>query len=688
MGSNSSKKIAIFITLGMIFALSLILINIYNFNTGNSEISTDYNVDYNLENKNLKISAVSGKIHIIGNTGWTAAKTAGICTGNGTYSEPYVIEDLEIDGGGSGSCIFIENSDVYFRIENCSVYNSGPSFPDAGIRLSNVNNSLIIANNCSLNYCGIYLDNGVNNTISGNVMNECGLSIYGSLEELSSHNIDATNLVNGKPLYYYTNKTGLKSDDFLNGGQVYLINCSDSIISNLIVSQSGRGISLFYCNNNTVSGNTAINNYFGIYVDNSNNIIVLENEASNNSYGIYLHYSDNNTLSGNNASYNNDHGIYLSGGDNNTLLGNNASYNNDYGIYLYNSSRNTLTGNNASYNNKIGIYLSGGYYGSSDNNTLSGNNASYNNDRGIYLYSSDGNTLSDNNASYNNDHGIYLSNCNDNTISGNTAINNYFGIYVDNSNNIIVLGNEASNNSYGIYLSNSDFNSLSGNTVKDNALNGVHLSQCRNNIIEGNFIINNDVGIYLVNNLYYYTLFLVESTDNEISNNIYTGNNQELLEIINVINHPFRAVMVFLVLLLSIATVGIVIISFTAELITKQSYPKEDERYHLPIYGISALVFESAGALLFILGAIFLIPIDFSVLWLLILIPFAVVGIIISRGGRKNDAKKSLAGLGIGFGILLLILNSPLILIGLVVVVVIIVIAAVVAGIKYVFIKK
>ncbi|MFX0142160.1 MAG: hypothetical protein ACFFDN_51455 [Candidatus Hodarchaeota archaeon] len=51
--------------------------------------------------------AVSGKIHIDNN--WTAAKSAGICTGNGTYSEPYVIDDFIIDGGGSGSCILIEN---------------------------------------------------------------------------------------------------------------------------------------------------------------------------------------------------------------------------------------------------------------------------------------------------------------------------------------------------------------------------------------------------------------------------------------------------------------------------------------------------------------------------------------------------------------------------------------------------
>jgi len=176
MKSNTNKKITIFITLGMIFALTPIIIYIFNFNTGNSENSTSYNVDYNLDNKNLKISAVSEKIHIDNN--WTAAKTALICTGNGTYSEPYIIEDLEIDVEGSGNCILIENSDVYFKIENCTVYNSGPSYHNAGIRLSNVNNSLIISNNCSSNYYGIYLLECNNNTISGNNATNNGRGIY------------------------------------------------------------------------------------------------------------------------------------------------------------------------------------------------------------------------------------------------------------------------------------------------------------------------------------------------------------------------------------------------------------------------------------------------------------------------------------------------------------------------------
>ena len=386
MKSNAKSKIIILIALGIIFALSPIITTNLSFITGNSIKSLEYSDDINFDNKNPKISAVSGKIHIDNN--WTAAKSAGICTGNGTYSEPYVIEDLVIDGGGSGSCILIENSAVYFRIENCTLYNSRDY---AGIELYNVDNSQLIDNNCSSNYYGIHIYNGENNTvsgntannnrhsgiylavsdnnnitgntannnrhkgiylvgnhnivsentvnnnnygisflgyydiisgntvnnnnygislwgvhnngnniISGNIMNNCGLLIYGSYVELDSHEIDNTNQVNGKPLYYYTNEVNLGPDDFLDAGQVILFNCIDSLISNLNTSYCTTGIMLFYCNNNNISGNIANNNYrYGIILSSSDYNNVSGNTANNNQYGIYLHYSNYNTVSKN-----------------------------------------------------------------------------------------------------------------------------------------------------------------------------------------------------------------------------------------------------------------------------------------------------------------------------------------------------------------------------------------------------
>ncbi|MFX0004355.1 MAG: right-handed parallel beta-helix repeat-containing protein, partial [Candidatus Hermodarchaeota archaeon] len=132
-----------------------------------------YTSDSNLDNKNLRISLSSSPIYINDadpGSNWTVAKGAGICTGEGTYSNPYVIENFEIDGTGlSASGILIENSDAFFRIENCIAHTSLYQFA-CGIQLSNVDNGQIINNTC-YDYTtnpGIRLDYCNNITISGN----------------------------------------------------------------------------------------------------------------------------------------------------------------------------------------------------------------------------------------------------------------------------------------------------------------------------------------------------------------------------------------------------------------------------------------------------------------------------------------------------------------------------------------
>ncbi|MDX1798797.1 MAG: right-handed parallel beta-helix repeat-containing protein, partial [Candidatus Lokiarchaeia archaeon] len=180
MKSNKKLKIIGLITLVILFALATMITIKLILNNGDKN-------DNNFDSENLKTAGISGKIHIDDDNpiiNWSVAKKDGICTGNGTYSDPYVIEDLEIDGEGSESCIWIDNSEVYFRIDNCTVFNSGFEFYDAGIKLDNVINGQIFNNNCSGNHHrGILLKNSNNSIISGNTVNNnnmYGISLYGS----------------------------------------------------------------------------------------------------------------------------------------------------------------------------------------------------------------------------------------------------------------------------------------------------------------------------------------------------------------------------------------------------------------------------------------------------------------------------------------------------------------------------
>lgn len=122
--------------LGLGFVLTPVIIYNLNFKIGSSIQSSDYKDDINLDSESLRFSKGSKKIYLNGNSDWSAAKAAGICTGSGTESDPYVIEDLIIDCEGSGNFFWIQDSSVYFKIENCTIYNAG----EDGIKFRFVDN--------------------------------------------------------------------------------------------------------------------------------------------------------------------------------------------------------------------------------------------------------------------------------------------------------------------------------------------------------------------------------------------------------------------------------------------------------------------------------------------------------------------------------------------------------------------
>lgn len=289
----TKTKILVLIIISLLFTFSPIITNWLKFNAENGEKSSENNDVINTDNKNLYISKISGKIHIDNN--WSAAKSEGICTGHGTFSDPYVIKNLIIDGEGSGSCILIENSLVHFKIENCTLYNAGNYSAEdfsAGIYLSDVSNAQIIDNNCSSNCIGIYLNWSNSNAITEN-----------------------------------------------------------------IVTNNICGICLTECDNNIISGNTIKNNaYGGISSSLINYNTIFGNCIFNNMYGIYSHVDYYNNISGNVIFNNSQHGILITSGGHNSISENTVNNNTFDGIYLEYSYYNEISGNDV-FNNKIGMFF-------------------------------------------------------------------------------------------------------------------------------------------------------------------------------------------------------------------------------------------------------------------------------------------------------------------------------------------
>jgi len=217
------------------------------------------------------------------------------CTGSGTYSDPYLIKDITIDCEGVGSGIFIENSNVYFTIQNCTITNAQASGGFAAIKLRWVQNGTIFNNNCSNNYAGMLIEYSENIIISEN-------TIYDNL---------------GQGIILYQSKYNHISNNAQKGSWYF----------GLII----QGLS----HNNTITGNNFTENTHatydgdGIYIDNSNGNIVTGNLLKDNDRGI--HIADNS--------------------GENEIIDNTIHDNGEYGVLILRDTR--LCINNIVYGNNI-----------------------------------------------------------------------------------------------------------------------------------------------------------------------------------------------------------------------------------------------------------------------------------------------------------------------------------------------
>jgi parallel beta-helix repeat protein len=452
------------------------------------------------------------------------------------------ISGFTVKGATAYSGIYLLHADY------CTISNNDANSNRNGIELWDSNNNNTIANNNASNnsYYGISLRMSSNNTLTNNTMSGNKYNFGICCVSLSDYiqNIDPSNKVNGKPIYYLVNQQNQQIPD--DAGFVGLINSTKIVVRDLLLTNNHDGVLLFYSNNSRIENVTVLDNNYGIRLYSSNNNTLTDNTANSNDYcGIYLSSSNNNTLTNNNASNNEDFGIalwYYS--HNNFITDNIANSNKGSGISLSKSSNNTLI-NNTNDLNEYGIRL----WDSSSCNTINNNIANSNKWGGIYIDGSN-NTLRNNTASLNR-FGMWIRGPNNtlrnNTISGSSEYNfdasgiqdidtsnkingkpirylvdekgriidsnldvGYLGIV--KSRNITVRDLVLTNNLNGILLDHSNDSKIENVTVL-NCEMGISLKSSFNNTISNNHALNNSGGIYLQN-----------ASDNSISNNNVSNN--------------------------------------------------------------------------------------------------------------------------------------------------------------------
>jgi len=329
-----------------------------------------------------------------------------------------------------------------------------------GIGFFSSNSNIVSDNNVTNNNYGFWLTSSSYNTLTMNAINSNTYSIYVSGTQLGhfTQSVDASNLVNGKPVYY-------------------LVNQQDSLISPVTHPQIGY-LALVNSDNVTVEGLTLASDYQGLLLAYTTNSKIRNNKMENNYYGLRLFSASYNTFSRNNITKN-QNGVNLDASSYNTISENHIATNNEKGVSLYKSSDyNTISNNNIT-SNKAGVYLDG-----SVRNTVQGNHIITNAIYGIDLFTSSNNSISRNYLAKNGIGVELISSSNYNSIFRNNVTQNINNgiVLSDSSNYNSVSINSITNNAVGIYIDySSNSSNFYANNITDNEIAGIDLGEAGDN---------------------------------------------------------------------------------------------------------------------------------------------------------------------------------------------------------------
>jgi parallel beta-helix repeat protein len=158
---------------------------------------------------------------------------------------------------------------------------------------SSSNDNVLINNTANLNRIfGIALFSSFNNTLTNNIMSDNGFNFSVTGKELShfTHNIDTSNKINGKPIYYWVNERDKQVPS--DAGYVGIVNSKNITVKDLTLTNNGQGVLFVYTENSKIENVEASNNMDGIYLYESSNNKIYLNDV-NNTDNVYSLNSTN-----------------------------------------------------------------------------------------------------------------------------------------------------------------------------------------------------------------------------------------------------------------------------------------------------------------------------------------------------------------------------------------------------------
>jgi parallel beta-helix repeat protein len=312
----------------------------YNFTLANGVTSGSGTVGdpYIIENYIINSSAAFG-IDIRNTTAYFIIRNCVIENGITSPGAGYMgIRLSTVVNGRVENCVSRNNNygiALYYESENNVITNN--TFENSywyGIRLENSHNNLISNNlikNFSSSYWGIATWKDKNNILDNNTIENVGGGIYlydtenlkmrnntvscrgrklgieGDTLSHFIHDIDNSNLLNGRPPLYLIGHSNEVIDPSIEISYLGLVNCDNILVENRVFARR-----------------TDTQNINGILIANTQNSRVENCAFENNTYGIYLWGSDNNILANNTLENNTSRGIFILYSSDNNIIENNT----------------------------------------------------------------------------------------------------------------------------------------------------------------------------------------------------------------------------------------------------------------------------------------------------------------------------------------------------------------------------
>jgi parallel beta-helix repeat protein len=170
-----------------------------------------------------------------------------------------------------------------------------------GISIDNSDSCSLVGNTIERKGLGVNIWYSTNLTFTDNNLrdNQFGFKLLGGNMQTYMHNIDTSNTVNGKPVYFLVNETNFQVPN--NAGWIAAVNCKDITIHSWISTPNWDGVLLAYTSKSEISNSNLKENFNALKLINASECTIIQNTLINNQYAaLYFEDTTNCTVTQNN----------------------------------------------------------------------------------------------------------------------------------------------------------------------------------------------------------------------------------------------------------------------------------------------------------------------------------------------------------------------------------------------------